>query len=287
VVRPAFVNLNALVEDMDRMLRRMLGREIALTTHLAPGLGAVRADPGQIEQVLLNLALNARDAMQDGGQVIIETNNVRVEEELAHPHLVAPGHYVTLSMTDSGPGMQPQVLARIFEPFFTTKEHGTGLGLSTSYGIIKLSGGDIWVDSKPGLGTTFRIYLPVAEKHADPPEIASQQPVLGGTETILLVEDEEGVRHVLETMLQRHGYNVLASASPADAMHQAELHSAKIDLLVTDLAMPGMHGHKMAEILIARRPQMRVLYVSGYGDSLGSDTPGAFLQKPFSTEELR
>jgi two-component system cell cycle sensor histidine kinase/response regulator CckA len=286
VVRPAFVNLNALVEDMDRMLRRMLGGDVTLTTHLSPALETVRADPGQIEQVLLNLALNARDAMLDGGQLTIETNNVRLEEDLSHVHLVPPGDYVVLSMADSGPGMEPHVLSRIFEPFFTTKEHGTGLGLSTSYGIIKQSGGDIWADSKPGCGTTFRIYLPVAEKSAEQPEIPSEQPALSGTETILLVEDEDGVRHVLESMLRRHGYNVLSSASSSDAMLAAEQHLETIHLLITDLAMPGMRGNKMAESLVARRPEMRVLYVSGYGDSLGLEDRSAFLQKPFSTEDL-
>lgn len=286
VVRPAYVNLGALVEDMDRMLRRMLGGNITLTTHLAPALGAVRADPGQIEQVVLNLALNARDAMLDGGQVIIETKNARVEEEMAGPHLVPTGDYVTLSMTDSGPGMEPHVLSRIFEPFFTTKEHGTGLGLSTSYGIIKQSGGDIWVDSKPGCGTTFRIYLPVAETNADQLETGSEKPAAGGTETILLVEDEDEVRHVLEAMLRRHGYRVLASASSADAVLAAEQHAETIHLLITDLAMPGLSGFKMAESLVRQRPEMRVLYVSGYGDSAGQEALGAFLQKPFSTEEL-
>jgi PAS domain S-box-containing protein len=286
VVRPASVNLNTLVEDMDRMLRRMLSDDIALTTHLLPELEAVRADPGQIEQVVLNLALNARDAMRDGGQLIVETDNVRVDGEAPHGQLVPPGDYVTLSVIDNGPGMEPQVLSRIFEPFFTTKEHGTGLGLSTSYGIVKQSGGDIWVDSKPGRGTTFRIYLPVAEKSAEQPETPSEEPALSGTETILLVEDEEGVRNVLEAMLRRYGYRVIAPASSADALTMAERHQEPIHLLITDLAMPGMSGHKIAEILVARRPGMRVLYVSGYGDSLGLENLGAFLQKPFSTEEL-
>jgi two-component system cell cycle sensor histidine kinase/response regulator CckA len=286
VIRPAYVNLNALIEDMDRMLRRMLGANITLTLRLAPALGAVRADPAQIEQVVLNLALNARDAMRGGGQVIVETSNARIEEALPPTHLAPPGDYVTLSMADNGPGMEPHVLSRIFEPFFTTKEHGTGLGLSTSYGIVKQSGGEIWVESKPGCGTTFRIYLPVVERNADQPELASEKPALGGTETILLVEDEDGVRNVLESMLRRRGYQVLASPSPADAMLVSERHSETIHLLITDLAMPGMNGREMAETLAARRPEMRVLYVSGYGDSLGVETSGAFLQKPFSTEEF-
>jgi CheY-like chemotaxis protein len=180
--------------------------------------------------------------------------------------------------------MDARVLARVFEPFFTTKEHGTGLGLSTSYGIIKQSGGEIWADSKPGSGTTFRIYLPVVEQAADELNVHPQSPVLRGTESILLVEDEDGVRHVVETMLKRHGYQVLSSSSSSHALALAERLDGAIDLLITDVVMPGMSGKKMAESMLQHRPQMKVLYVSGYGESI--DSGAAFLQKPFTTDEL-
>ncbi len=285
VARPMLINLNVLVQDMDRMLRRVLGENVELTADLAPGLKTVRADPGQIEQVVLNIAVNARDAMPNGGKLTIETANLVVTEEFERDH-AAPktGGYVMLSLADTGIGMDAPVLARVFEPFFTTKESGTGLGLSTSYGIIKQSGGDIWVDSKPGCGATFRIHLPVVEQPADHLDAPQESPVLRGTETILLVEDEDGVRHVVETMLKRHGYQVLSSASSADALELAERHGATIDLLITDVVMPGMSGRKMAESMLLARPSMKVLYVSGYGESIESHA--AFLQKPFTTDEL-
>jgi hypothetical protein len=287
VVRPAILSLNVLVHDMDRMLRRVIGEDIELIASFAPDLKTVRADPGQLEQVVLNVAVNARDAMPNGGKLTLETANVQVTEEFARTH-AAPkfGHYAMLSMRDTGFGMDAEVLTRLFEPFFTTKENGTGLGLSTSYGIIKQSGGDIWVDSKPGQGTTFRIYLPVAEELAEPVEAPLESPALRGAETILLVEDEDGVRRVVETMLKRHGYNVISSASCSDAMSLAERYAGPIHLLITDVVMPGMSGRTMAESLTARRPETKVLYVSGYGGPLESDISSGFLQKPFSTEEL-
>jgi len=287
VVRPAILSLNVLVQDMDRMLRRVIGEDIELIASFAPDLKTVRADPGQLEQVVLNVAVNARDAMPNGGKLTLETANVQVTDEFARAH-AAPkiGHYAMLSMRDTGFGMDAEVLTRLFEPFFTTKENGTGLGLSTSYGIIKQSGGDIWVDSKPGHGTTFRIYLPVAEDAVEPAEAPRESPALGGAETILLVEDEDGVRRVVETMLKRHGYNVLSSASCGDAKSLAERYAGPIHLLITDVVMPGMSGRTMAESLTARRPETKVLYVSGYGGPLESDISSGFLQKPFTTEEL-
>jgi two-component system, cell cycle sensor histidine kinase and response regulator CckA len=285
VVQPALLNLNALVQDMDRMLRRLLGEDIELVTSLAPELKTVRADSGQIEQVVLNIAVNARDAMPGGGKLILETANVRAAEGVdgGQPSQ-ANGHSVTLSITDTGMGMDQHVLARVFEPFFTTKDHGTGLGLSTSYGIIKQNGGDMRVDSVPSQGTTFRICLPVVEQIAEPVGAPVQKRALRGSETILLVEDEDSVRRVLETMLKRHGYQVLSSASSSDALATADKHSGAIHLLITDVVMPGMNGRKMAECLIQRRPDMRVLFVSGYGDP--AESAAAFLQKPFSTQEL-
>jgi len=287
VVRPVILNLNVLVHDMDRMLRRVIGADIELIAGFAPDLKTVRADPGQIEQVVLNLAVNARDAMPKGGKLSLKTENVEATEEFAHTHpSLKVGCYAMLSIKDTGSGMDREVLSRLFEPFFTTKEKGTGLGLSTSYGIIKQSGGDIWVDSKPGQGTTFRIYLPVAEEPAEPVEVPRGSPVPRGAETILLVEDEDGVRHVVETMLTRHGYNVLSTASCQEALAFAEGYAGRIHLLITDIVMPGMSGRTMAESLIAQRPDTKVLYVSGYGGPVESDAKSGFLQKPFTTEEL-
>jgi CheY-like chemotaxis protein len=287
VVRPVILSLNALVHDMDRMLRRVIGEDIQLMANFAPDLKTVRADPGQLEQVVLNIAVNARDAMPNGGKLTLETANVRITEDLARIHPSPKiGPYAMLSVQDTGFGMDGEVLTRLFEPFFTTKENGTGLGLSTSYGIIKQSGGDIWVDSKPGGGTTFRIYLPAAEEPAEPLEAPRENPALRGAETILLVEDEDGVRRVVETMLKRHGYNVLSSGSCSEAMSLAERYAGPIHLLITDLVMPGMSGRAMAENLTTQRPETKVLFVSGYGGPLESDKSSGFLQKPFSTEEL-
>jgi hypothetical protein len=243
---------------------------------LEPELKAVRADPGQIEQVILNMVVNARDAMPGGGKLLLETRNTGTPAR----------NSVTLSIRDTGIGMDSQVLSRIFEPFFTTKEHGTGLGLATSYGIIKENGGDLRVESTPDKGTTFHIELPVAAPTADDLERPSAKDVADGTETILLVEDEDGVRRVVETMLKRHGYNVLSSASSKEALAAAGQHDGTIHLLITDMVMPGMNGSKMAECLTESRPDMKVLYVSGYGDASLSQGGTHFLQKPFSTEEL-
>jgi CheY-like chemotaxis protein len=247
----------------------------------------VRADPGQVEQVVLNIALNARDAMAGGGKLTLETRGAEITQDSGREHPgLSVGSYAVLSVSDTGSGMDPSVRSRVFEPFFTTKEHGTGLGLSTSYGIIKQTGGDIWVESKPGSGTTFQIYLPVAQQVSEEVAAPQSSPLFQGSETILLVEDEEGVRRVVETMLKRRGYTVLSSASPAEALAVAGGYKGQIDLLIADMVMPGMSGPQMAERLIATRPHTRVLYVSGYGDPIEARTSFAFLQKPFSTEEL-
>ncbi len=286
-VRPAHIHFNTLVQDMERMLRRVLGEDIELITMLASDLNTVYADPGQIEQVILNIAVNARDAMPQGGKLTLATANALLSQEFDGTQPAAnQAPYVTLSITDTGPGMDAQVLNRMFEPFFTTKEHGTGLGLSTSYGIIKQSGGHIAVESTPGAGTTFRICLPAAESVAELHEVLVPRPAARGNETILLVEDEEGVRRVVETMLKRHGYSVLSSGSTAEALKVAQQHAGSIHLLITDIVLPGMSGRKMADHLTAQRPEMRVLYVSGYGDPNGPVAGAAFLQKPFSNEEL-
>ena len=291
VVRPVLVDLNLLIQDMERMLTRVVGPEIELSVGLAPALQAVCADAGQIEQVLLNLALNSRDAMADGGKLRIETANVHVIDDSGRSHpMRTPGHYVILSVIDSGAGMAPEVLSRIFEPFFTTKERGTGLGLSTSYGIIKQSGGEIWAESKPGCGTTFRIYLPATEKPVPAveetlPANPKEKLAPAATETILLVEDEEGVRHVVAAMLRGQGYKVLATASNKDAINVAKQHRETIHLLITDPVNPRA-GRKMAESLVAQRPEMRVLYVSSFHEQFTTEMESSFLQKPFSNEEL-
>jgi two-component system cell cycle sensor histidine kinase/response regulator CckA len=274
-VRASLVNLNVLVQEMHRMMRRVLGEDIELITKLEPGLKTVRADPGQIEQVILNMVVNARDAMPGGGRLILETTNTGMPDK----------ECATLSVTDTGVGMDADVLSRVFEPFFTTKEQGTGLGLATSYGIIKENGGDLRVESARGAGTTFRIELPVVEQTPGDLEASQESQPARGSETILLVEDEQGVRRVVETMLKRHGYHVLSAASSNEALASADRYRGVIHLLISDMVMPGMSGRKMAECLAARRPEMKVLYVSGYGDA-SSQKDAHFLQKPFSTEEL-
>ena len=285
-IQPVPVNLNLLIQEMERMLRRVLGADIQLVSELSPDIDHVRADPGQIEQVLLNLALNARDAMPDGGQLTVQTSKLTLEPGVASSHPVASGSdYIVLTVADTGPGMEPQVLSRIYEPFFTTKEGGTGLGLATSYGIIKQSGGEICAESKPGAGTTFRIYLPAIDQVSGPAPAPRKKTSTRGSETILLVEDEEGVRRVVETMLRRQGYKVLTPSSSTDALSMAKAHRETIHLLITDLVMPGLSGRKIAEHLVAERPEMRVLYVSGNGEP-PSPAESAFLQKPFSVEEL-
>jgi len=281
-VKPALVNLNQLVQQMERMLRRVLGEHIHLVTDLTSGWSMVYADPGQLEQVILNLALNARDAMPGGGTLSLKT------EHTSDPavSLARLTPLVAISVSDTGAGIAPEVLPHVFEPFFTTKENGTGLGLSTSYGIIKQAGGEIDVDTRPGAGTTFRILLPAAARGEERPQPSNESAPPAGTETILLVEDEEGVRHVLETMLKRSGYRVLASGSTSEALAAARGFEGSIDLLITDMVTPGAIGSPIADQLAAQHPEMRVLYVSGYGEPVSPGSGAAFLQKPFSTADL-
>ncbi len=275
-VKPAHLSLNVLVQNTERMLQRVLGENVQLITQPASGLAAVYADRGQLEQVILNLALNARDAMPQGGTLTLATAAATLGES----------NYVLLSISDTGSGIASEVLPHVFEPFFTTKEHGTGLGLSTSYGIVKQAGGEIEVESQPGRGTAFRIYLPAVEKMAEQPEPLPQNVPLSGSETILLVEDEDGVRRVLETMLKRGGYRVLSSGSTLEAAAMAREHDGSIHLLITDMVMPGMSGLSIADQLASQHPEMRVLFVSGHGEPLAAPAAGAFLQKPFSPAEL-
>ncbi len=293
IIQPKILDLNALVRDMERMLKRVIGEDIKLACILDPGLKTVRADPGQMEQVILNLVVNSRDAMPAGGRLTIETANVYVSADQARKQLSpTAGDYVMLAVSDTGVGIDSDTQSHIFEPFFTTKERGkgTGLGLSTSYGIIKQGGGDIWVDSEPGQGTTLKIFLPVAEQSAEVRTAARGNTILGGHETVLLVEDDSGVRSVLETMLHRHGYNVLSCGSPQDALRICENHR-DIHLLITDMVMPLMSGRELADKITAMRPGMRVLYVSGYTDLSASEQEALdpqlqYLQKPFTPDVL-
>ena len=293
VLEPKVMSLNTVVADTEEMLRRLIGEHIELTTGLAPDLGEVKADPGQIAQVLINLAVNARDAMPEGGKLIIETQNIQLDEEYAlrHPPTV-PGDYVMLTATDTGVGMDAQTQARIFEPFFTTKElgKGTGLGLATVYGVVKQSGGYIWVYSEPGLGATFRVYLPrvdAAVPGARPSEIVPG--AFRGSETILLVEDEGSLRTLTRTLLEESGYTVLEADGGNQAMEVARQHPGPIHLLLTDMVMPGMNGRAVAEKLMSARPDLRVIYMSGYAgfspnSALDSDT--IFLSKPITRDAL-
>ncbi|HWR34798.1 MAG TPA: PAS domain S-box protein [Clostridia bacterium] len=295
VLAPKVLDLNAIVTNMDKLLRRLLGEDVELLTVLAPSLGHVKADPGQIEQVIMNLAVNARDAMPSGGRLTIETTNFVIDESYSREHaMVKPGEYVMIGVSDNGIGMDAETASHVFEPFFTTKEmgKGTGLGLSTVYGIIKQSGGHVWVYSEPGLGSTFKVYLPVVEGG---PEAMVTRPAAGGTyrgtETVLLVEDEDGVRALVREVLQRHGYVVIESQHGGEALIACEQHPERIHLLVTDVVLAQMSGREVAKRLCGLRPEMKVLYMSGYTEEAiihhGVLDPGtAFLQKPFTPTAL-
>lgn len=269
VLRPLVLDLNRLVTGMETMLRRLIGEHIEITTSLLPDLGRVKADPTQIEQTLMNLAVNARDAMPGGGTITIETTNVELDDGHAREHAeIKPGAYVMLAMSDTGVGIESGTLAHIFEPFFTTKQlgKGTGLGLSTVYGIVKQSGGYIYAHSEPGRGTTFKVYLPCVEGEAEVVKGEATLPIQGGQETILLVEDNEPLRELAREMLEGLGYGVLDSGHPLEAIRAAEQHQGPIALLITDVVMPEITGPALAETLRAVRPEMKVLYMSGYAD---------------------
>jgi signal transduction histidine kinase/ActR/RegA family two-component response regulator len=294
VLQLKVLDLNAVILNIQQLLQRLIGEDIELVIVPAPVLRHVKADPGQIEQVLMNLALNARDAMPKGGKLTIETANVTVDDAFARRHLISPGPYAMLSVTDTGLGMDADIQAHIFEPFFTTKEpgKGTGLGLATVYGIVKQSGGNVFVYSEPGKGATCKIYLPLVDEPLTPLEGAKPiiEPV-SGTETILLVEDEESVRELVSKVLQRNGYTILEARHGQEAVELCQKYPRDIHLLVTDVVMPRMSGREVAEKLQPTRPTMKVLYLSGYTDDevvrhgvLESMT--AFLQKPFTPDAL-
>ncbi|MGQ9699001.1 MAG: response regulator [Armatimonadota bacterium] len=295
ILSPKILDLNTSVIDIERMLSRLIGEDVELITDLAPDLGLVKADPHQIDQVILNLVVNARDAMPEGGKLIIRTGNVYLNEQFARTHPDAvPGEYVMLSVTDTGCGMYADTLSLVFEPFFTTKPtgKGTGLGLSTVYGIVRQSGGYIDVESEVGKGSTFRIYLPrVTEASTDRSANNPYDDLPGGSETVLLVEDEDTVRSVVRGALQSSGYTVLEASNGEDALAVCSRHEGPVHLVVTDVVMPGMSGRELVERLTERIPNLRVLYMSGHTDDsvlrrgvmAGG---GAFLQKPFSAEVL-
>jgi PAS domain S-box-containing protein len=281
VLQPRALDLNAVVSDMDMMLRRLIGEDVELVTMLDPNVSPVQADPTQVEQVIVNLAVNARDAMPNGGSVTIETSEARTDE----------GEFVELRMTDTGIGMTDLERQQLFDPFFTTKEGGTGLGLATVYGIVEQSGGTIEVDSAPGMGSSFRICLPRAAAPAELPTATAVAAPRPGDETILLVEDETVVRHLVAEILENTGYTVMQAGDGPSALELLRRHSSKLDLLVTDVVMPGMSGPEVAQAVTSMRPGTQVLYTSGYTDSAighhGVLEPGiAFLQKPFSADDL-
>jgi PAS domain S-box-containing protein len=292
VLQPRVLDLNAVVANLGKMLPRLIGEDVQLATILQPGLGRVKADPGQLEQVLMNLAVNARDAMPQGGKLTVETADAELDEEYAagHPD-VAPGRYVCLAVSDTGCGMDAETRAYIFEPFFTTKERGrgTGLGLPTVYGIIKQSGGHIWVYSEVDKGTVFKIYLPTIAQMAEEAAAADRpEPPGSGHETILLVEDESDVRAILCDVLSHSGYKVLEAGEGSEALRVCGQHPEPIHLIITDLVMPRMGGRELIERLCALRPESRVIYMSGYTDDtlvhagvLEAGIP--FLQKPFTS----
>ncbi len=295
VLRPELLSLNDLVTEAAKMLKRVLGEDIRFVTELEPTLGEVMADRGQIEQVLMNLAVNARDAMPSGGSLIIETAGVEVDDVVAaRIGVTAPGGYARLTVRDTGTGMDADTLARIFEPFFSTKEQGrgTGLGLSTVFGIVKQSQGGISVESSPGRGATFCVYLPLRAAEAQPLSLREAQPCPApGAETILLVEDDEKLRAVVRRVLTRNGYRIIEAGDGAAALAAYETHAETIGLIITDLVIPSFDGITVASELQARVPGVRVLYMSGYSEHLAmrrvSLTQGVnFLQKPFSGDEL-
>jgi len=296
MLQPQLLDLNRLLTNVDEMLRRMIGEDIELVTHLPSGLGRVKADPGQIEQVIMNLAVNARDAMPQGGQLTLEAANVELDSSYVSSHeSVLPGHYVMIAMSDTGIGMDAETQAHIFEPFFTTKGQGkgTGLGLATTYGIVKQSEGHIWVYSEPGKGTTFKVYLPRIDQAVEviAPTNAPVDKLSLGCETILLVEDEEAVCSLVRGVLESRGYDVLEAKGAYDALEIGGRHKKHIHLLLTDVVMPQVSGRELAEHLAPLHPETKVLYMSGYADHAvvhhGLLEPGTvFLQKPFTPDAL-
>jgi len=294
MLQPRVLDLNETLAEMQNLVRRLLGEDIELTLLTSRAVGRIHADPNQIEQVVMNLAANARDSMPQGGKLSIETANVELDAEYAAAHVgVTAGSYVMLAVADTGVGMDAATRARIFEPFFTTKERGkgVGLGLSTVFGIVRQSGGQIWVYSEPGQGTTFKLYFPRTDRRPEAPKSIPPVTELRGSETVLLVEDEPQVRDIASAILRRHGYKVLEASSGGDALLVCEQYRAEIDVLLTDVVMPRMSGRQLAERLARQRPGMKVLFMSGYTDDAvvhhGVLAAGmAFVQKPVTPDLL-
>lgn len=294
ILEPRVLDLRDSLRGIEPMIRRLIGEDLDVVFRTSDEAARAKADPGQIEQVILNLALNARDAMPQGGSLLLEVTTADLDESYARRHVgVRPGRYVMLSVSDTGVGMDMETQTRIFEPFFTTKPRGrgTGLGLSTVYGIVKQSGGNIWVYSEPGHGSTFKVYFPRVEEAVDQPTSVPAPDILTGSETILVVEDEPGVRHLVKKVLERYGYRVVVAATPYEALALGERYNDPIDLLMTDVVLPEMSGRSLASQMVTNRPKMRVMYMSGYTDNaivqhgvLEADTP--FLQKPFTPDAL-
>jgi len=293
MLHPEVIDLNGVVRDIEPMLRRLLGKDVELLTGLDPAIDAIHADAAQIEQTIINLVVNARDAMPDGGTLRLQTRNVTVTSNGSGPVGITPGRYVRVTLEDSGIGMDEATRLRAFEPFFTTKAQGTGLGLSSVYGIVTQSGGTVDIASEPGVGSTFAVYLPAATAVAGPrrggPLEAAAAPN-GGSETVLLVEDEDVVRAIALRVLADKGYQVLEARSGEEALRVSGAHDGRIDLLVTDVVMSGMNGRELADRLLEHRPATRVLYMSGYTEDTviqrGVSGERVFLGKPFTTGEL-
>jgi signal transduction histidine kinase len=294
VLQPRVIDLNDVVSDVEKMLRRLIGENIQFVTVFNSSIGRVRADPGQIEQVIVNLVVNARDAMPKGGRLILGTDSADLDLLYTRSRAeVAPGHYVVLSVSDTGHGMDAATAAHIFEPFFTTKEpgKGTGLGLATVYGIVKQSGGHVNVYSEPGRGTTFRIYLPRVDAEAEQPVATPASPPPRGTETILLLEDADALRMLVREVLEDSGYTVVEGGTPEKALANARQHPGPIHAILTDVVLPQMSGPEFATQLASLRPGVRVLFMSGYtDDAIGDhdllDPEAAFIQKPFTADTL-
>jgi two-component system cell cycle sensor histidine kinase/response regulator CckA len=294
VLEPRVIEVNASIRSLETMLQRALGERIELHLKLGPN-AAVKADPGQLDQVILNLVLNSRDALgEKAGRIGIETALADLDVTYAREHLgVNPGHYVMIAVSDNGQGMDPETQAHVFEPFFTTKstDRGTGLGLSTVYGIVNQSGGHIWLYSEKGVGSTFKVYLPVAAGDLEPSVPAPPLPQVKGRGTVLIVEDEDGVRELTRQVLSRAGYKVLIASNPGDALALFKKHGDQVQLLLTDIVLQSMSGRELAQQIEQLSTKIRVLYMSGYTDDAalnnGILAAGAqFLQKPFTTDAL-
>ena len=295
IVFPRILNINAVIENLNEMLRRMIGEDISLVFRPGTNLGRIKADPGQIEQVLMNLLVNARDAMPRGGKLIIETSNILLEDPYLDDHLSIPhGSYVILAVSDTGSGMDAATMAMIFEPFFTTKAtgQGSGLGLSTVYGIVKQCEGYIWVYSEPGIGTTFKLYFPRREEKAQPlPASPVEEEPPAGKGTILLVEDDPALRKLMVTLLEEHGYTVLPSQSASDAVNLAQELKSEVDLLLIDVVLQDLSGVELSALLRSQRPSLRVLLTSGYAGDLiardrSVDPSVTLIEKPFTRRSL-